>query len=52
MGLMGLSSSYFSAILSTDSCLMAASGNIVTDIIIFKKELTHKKKNYNITVVH
>jgi SSS family solute:Na+ symporter len=39
-------SSYFSAILSTaDSCLMAASGNIVTDIItIFKKELTHKKE--------
>jgi SSS family solute:Na+ symporter len=33
--LMGLMlSSYFSAILSTaDSCLMAASGNIVTDII-------------------
>jgi SSS family solute:Na+ symporter len=36
-------SSYFSAILSTaDSCLMAASGNIVTDIIakFSKKELT------------
>jgi SSS family solute:Na+ symporter len=35
IGLMGLMlSSYFSAILSTaDSCLMAASGNIVTDII-------------------
>jgi SSS family solute:Na+ symporter len=35
VGLMGLMlSSYFSAILSTaDSCLMAASGNIVTDII-------------------
>jgi SSS family solute:Na+ symporter len=48
MGLM--LSSYFSAILSTaDSCLMAASGNIVTDIIakFSKKELTHKKKNYN-----
>lgn len=35
VGLMGLMlSSYFSAILSTaDSCLMASSGNIVTDII-------------------
>ena len=47
VGLMGLMlSSYFSAILSTaDSCLMAASGNIVTDIIskFSKKELTHKK---------
>lgn len=46
VGLMGLMlSSYFSAILSTaDSCLMAASGNIVTDIIakFSKKELTHK----------
>jgi SSS family solute:Na+ symporter len=31
MGLM--LSSYFSAILTADSCLMAASGNIVTDII-------------------
>jgi SSS family solute:Na+ symporter len=48
IGLMGLMlSSYFSAILSTaDSCLMAASGNIVTDIIakFSKKELTHKKE--------
>ena len=48
VGLMGLMlSSYFSAILSTaDSCLMAASGNIVTDIIakFSKKELTHKKE--------
>jgi SSS family solute:Na+ symporter len=47
IGLMGLMlSSYFSAILSTaDSCLMAASGNIVTDIIskFYKKELTQKK---------
>ncbi|MBC5991770.1 sodium:solute symporter family protein [Pontibacter cellulosilyticus] len=35
VGLMGLMlSSYFSAILSTaDSCLMAASGNIVTDVL-------------------
>lgn len=40
VGLMGLMlSSYFSAILSTaDSCLMASSGNIVTDVIShFKK---------------
>ena len=48
VGLLGLMlSSYFSAILSTaDSCLMAASGNIVTDIIakFSKKELTHKKE--------
>jgi solute:Na+ symporter, SSS family len=43
-GLMGLMmSAYFSAILSTaDSCLMAASGNVVTDIISYfsKKEKT------------
>lgn len=40
-GLMGLMlSAYFSAIMSTaDSCLMAASGNVVTDII----ELSSKK---------
>ncbi len=48
VGLMGLMlSSYFSAILSTaDSCLMAASGNIVTDIIakFSKRELSHKKE--------
>ena len=48
IGLMGLMlSSYFSAILSTaDSCLMAASGNIVTDIIakFSKKELSHKQE--------
>lgn len=47
VGLMGLMlSSYFSAILSTaDSCLMAASGNIVTDIMakFSKKEMSHKK---------
>ncbi len=37
-GLMGLMmSAYFSAVLSTaDSCLMAASGNLVTDILGFK----------------
>jgi len=48
VGLMGLMlSSYFSAILSTaDSCLMAASGNIVTDILakFSKKELSHEKE--------
>jgi len=47
IGLMGLMlSSYFSAILSTaDSCLMAASGNIVTDIIakFYTKELSQKR---------
>jgi SSS family solute:Na+ symporter len=47
VGLMGLMlSSYFSAILSTaDSCLMAASGNIVTDIIskFSKREYSEKK---------
>jgi SSS family solute:Na+ symporter len=40
VGLMGLMmSAYFSAVLSTaDSCLMAATGNVVTDIILrFKK---------------
>ncbi|WP_026704220.1 sodium:solute symporter family protein [Flavobacterium soli] len=46
VGLMGLMlASYFSAVLSTaDSCLMAASGNIVTDIIIAfrKKEISDK----------
>ncbi|MBD0725814.1 sodium:solute symporter [Flavobacterium sp. L1I52] len=48
VGLMGLMlSSYFSAILSTaDSCLMAASGNIVTDIVskFAKNKLTHKRE--------
>jgi len=41
VGLMGLMlSSYFSAILSTaDSCLMASSGNIVTDIISHFRKL-------------
>ncbi len=46
-GLMGIIlSSYFSAILSTaDSCLMASSGNVVSDIILFfrKKPLTEKQ---------
>lgn len=48
VGVMGLMlSSYFSAILSTaDSCLMAASGNIVTDIIakFAKNKLAHKRE--------
>lgn len=46
VGLMGLMmSAYFSAIMSTaDSCLMASSGNIVTDIIgRFKKLTDHNK---------
>jgi len=46
-GLMGIIlSSYFSAILSTaDSCLMASSGNVVSDIMTFfrKKALTVKQ---------
>lgn len=43
-GIMGLMmSAYFSAVLSTaDSCLMAASGNLVTDIVGFKGS-SHKK---------
>ncbi|HBH22124.1 MAG TPA: sodium:solute symporter [Cytophagales bacterium] len=46
VGLMGLMmSAYFSAILSTaDSCLMAASGNIMTDIISTHKRMSHKKE--------
>ena len=45
IGLMGLMmSAYFSAILSTaDSCLMAASGNVVTDIIEKFVKLSHKQ---------
>ncbi|MGM0565991.1 MAG: sodium:solute symporter family protein [Bacteroidota bacterium] len=45
VGLMGLMmSAYFSAIMSTaDSCLMASSGNIVTDIIGRFKKLTGQK---------
>ncbi|MBN2236690.1 MAG: sodium:solute symporter family protein [Bacteroidales bacterium] len=44
IGLMGLlMSSYFSAIMSTaDSCLMAASGNFITDILRLSK---HNKKS-------
>lgn len=42
VGLMGLlMSAYFSAIMSTaDSCLMAASGNFITDILKLSKENT------------
>lgn len=50
VGLMGLMmSAYFSAIMSTaDSCLMAASGNFITDILsVFKKE---KKSINNIRI--
>jgi len=44
VGLMGLMmSAYFSAIMSTaDSCLMAASGNVVTDIIGFFRKISEK----------
>lgn len=43
VGLMGLlMSSYFSAIMSTaDSCLMAASGNFITDILRLSKQNTN-----------
>ncbi|MEX2403965.1 MAG: sodium:solute symporter family protein [Balneolales bacterium] len=48
VGLMGLMmSAYFSAIMSTaDSCLVAASGNVSTDIItkIFKLDLPHSSQ--------
>lgn len=45
VGLMGLMmSAYFSAIMSTaDSCLMAASGNLLTDILHRKKPRTNKQ---------
>lgn len=45
VGLLGLiMTTYFSAIMSTaDSCLMAASGNLVTDIIERFKRLSHSK---------
>jgi SSS family solute:Na+ symporter len=44
VGLMGLMmSAYFSAIMSTaDSCLMAASGNLITDVIDFFRKNTRK----------
>ena len=43
VGLMGIMmSAYFSAILSTaDSCLMAASGNMVSDIFNYFKDIDH-----------
>lgn len=46
VGLMGIMmSAYFSAIMSTaDSCLMAASGNIVTDIIEKFHKISHETK--------
>lgn len=48
VGLMGIMmSAYFSAILSTaDSCLMAASGNIVSDIIGRFKKIDPDGKNF------
>ena len=48
VGLMGLMmSAYFSAILSTaDSCLMAASGNVVSDIIGHFKNVDHESKSF------
>ena len=55
IGLMGLMmSAYFSAILSTaDSCLMASSGNVVTDIIgfFYRKALEDKTSLYLSQVV-
>ncbi len=54
VGLMGLMmSAYFSAILSTaDSCLMASSGNVVSDIIgHFKKMDTNSKKFFRLSQV-
>jgi SSS family solute:Na+ symporter len=48
VGLMGLMmSAYFSAILSTaDSCLMAASGNVVSDIIGYFKDIDHDSDTF------
>ncbi len=48
VGLMGLMmSAYFSAILSTaDSCLMASSGNVVSDIIGYFKDIDHDSKSF------
>lgn len=46
IGLMGIMlSAYFSAIMSTaDSCLMAASGNILTDIVSFFRTIPERKQ--------
>jgi len=48
VGLMGIMmSAYFSAILSTaDSCLMAASGNVVSDIIGYFKDVDHESDRF------
>jgi len=48
VGLMGIMmSAYFSAILSTaDSCLMASSGNVVSDIIGFFREVDHESDTF------
>ncbi len=48
VGLMGIMmSAYFSAILSTaDSCLMAASGNVVSDIIGYFKDIDHDSDTF------
>lgn len=48
VGLMGIMmSAYFSAILSTaDSCLMAASGNTVSDIIGYFKDVDHDSPTF------
>lgn len=48
VGLMGLMmSAYFSAILSTaDSCLMASSGNVVSDIIGHFRDVDHNSSSF------
>jgi SSS family solute:Na+ symporter len=48
VGLMGIMmSAYFSAILSTaDSCLMASSGNVVSDIIGYFREVDHQSDTF------
>ena len=48
VGLMGIMmSAYFSAILSTaDSCLMAASGNVVSDIIGYFRDIDHDSDTF------
>ena len=48
VGLMGIMmSAYFSAILSTaDSCLMAASGNTVSDVIGYFKDIDHDSDTF------
>lgn len=48
VGLMGIMmSAYFSAILSTaDSCLMASSGNVVSDIINYFKPVDHESDTF------